>query len=88
MNVRKYRAAFLALVIPFVLGVFSSALHAAPNSGKITGVVMDGAGTPQMGATVIVTSAALLNSASVELLTNDRGNFRVDLGQRGIEKPL
>jgi len=75
VNVRKYRAAFLALVIPFVLGVSSSALHAAPNSGKITGVVMDGAGTPQMGATVIVTSAALLNSASVELLTNDRGRF-------------
>src|ERR1700733_11869895 len=36
---------------------------------------MGGAGTPQMGATVIVTSAALLNSASVELLTNDRGRF-------------
>lgn len=75
MNVRKYRGAFLALFFYIAIGVCSSALSAAPNSGKISGVVMDGAGTPQMGATVIVTSAALLNSASFELLTNDRGRF-------------
>jgi Carboxypeptidase regulatory-like domain len=75
VNVRKYRVAFLTLFFCIAIGVCSSALSAAPNSGKITGVVMDGAGTPQMGATVIVTSAALLNSASFELLTNDRGRF-------------
>jgi len=83
VNVRKYRAALLALrlclaigvTIAVTIGVCSSALNAAPNSGKITGVVVDGAGTPQMGATVIVTSSQLLNSASFELLTNDRGRF-------------
>jgi Carboxypeptidase regulatory-like domain len=75
VNARKYRVAFLALFFCIAIGVCSSALSAAPNSGKITGVVMDGAGTPQMGATVIVTSAALFNSASFELLTNDRGRF-------------
>lgn len=75
MKVRKYRAAFMALLGCLAIGVCSAALSAAPNSGKITGVVLDGAGTPQMGATVIVTSAALLNSASFELLTNDRGRF-------------
>jgi Carboxypeptidase regulatory-like domain len=75
VNVRKYRAVFLALFFCSAISVCSSALGAAPNSGKITGVVMDGAGTPQMGATVIVTSGALLNSASFELLTNARGRF-------------
>jgi hypothetical protein len=75
VNVRKYRAVLLAPFFCLAIGVCSSALRAAPNSGKITGLVMDGAGTPQMGATVIVTSAALLHSASFELLTNDRGRF-------------
>src|SRR5271155_4620040 len=45
---------------------------------------MDGAGTPQMGATVIVTSVALLNSASFELLTNDRGRFSTAALPSGI----
>ena len=75
MNVRKYRAAFSALLFCFALAACSSTLHAAPNSGKITGIVMDAAGTPQMGATVIVSSGQLLNFASFELLTNDRGRF-------------
>jgi hypothetical protein len=75
VNVREYRAARWALFFCLVLGVCSSSLRAAPNSGKITGVVMDGAGTPQMGATVIVTSVQLLNSTSFALLTNDRGRF-------------
>jgi len=73
-----YRAAFMALSFCFALGVCSSTLLAAPNSGKITGVVLDGAGTPQMGATVIITSAQLLSSASFELLTNDRGRFSAE----------
>ena len=75
MNVRKYRAAFSALLFCFALAACSSTLHAAPNSGKITGIVMDAAGTPQMGATVIVSSGELLNFTSFELLTNDRGRF-------------
>jgi carboxypeptidase family protein len=84
VNVRKYRVAFTALLFCLAIGVCSSTLTAAPNSGKITGVVMDGAGTPQMGATVIVTSAALLNSASFELLTNDRGRFSTAALPSGI----
>jgi hypothetical protein len=36
---------------------------------------MDVSGTPQLGATVIVTSAQLLSVNSLELLTNDRGRF-------------
>jgi hypothetical protein len=84
VNVRKYRAVFLALLFCFATSVCSSTLNAAPNSGKITGVVMDGAGTPQMGATVIVTSATLLSSTSFELLTNDRGRFSTAALPSGI----
>jgi hypothetical protein len=52
---------------------------AAPNSGKISGVVLDSSGTPQMGATIFVTSDQLLKLSSTELLTNDRGRFSTDL---------
>jgi hypothetical protein len=59
-----------SLVCAFVLP-----LHAAPNAARIAGVVVDPAGTPQMGATVVVSSERLLNSSSIRLLTNDRGRF-------------
>jgi hypothetical protein len=66
-----------------VFGVFLFLLAmpamAAPNSGKISGVVLDSSGTPQMGATIFVTSDQLLKLSSVELLTNDRGRFSTDL---------
>ena len=47
------------------LAIFGAAcapcrLHAAPNAGRISGVVVDPAGTPQMGATVLVSSEQLL----------------------------
>ena len=51
----------------------------APNSGKISGVVLDSSGTPQMGATIFVSSDQLLGSSAVELLTNDRGRFSTAL---------
>ena len=51
----------------------------APNSGKISGVVLDSAGTPQMGATISVTSDQLFKLSPVELLTNDRGRFSTSL---------
>lgn len=47
----------------------------APNSGKISGVVLDSSGTPQLGATVFVTADRLMSAAPLELLTNDRGRF-------------
>jgi len=51
-------------------------LAAAPhNVGKIAGVVVDPAGTPQMGATVMISSEALLGAAPIQLFTNDRGRF-------------
>jgi Carboxypeptidase regulatory-like domain len=51
----------------------------APNSGKISGIVLDSSGTPQMGATIFVSSDQLLGSSAVELLTNDRGRFSTAL---------
>ncbi|MGA8037179.1 MAG: carboxypeptidase-like regulatory domain-containing protein [Candidatus Acidiferrales bacterium] len=64
-----------------VLGALVCALAftvgAAPDGGKISGVVVDGSGTPQMGATVLVTSDQLFSNLSYELLTNDRGKFNL-----------
>jgi hypothetical protein len=65
----------LGVVLCLVLCAVSAPLAGAPNSGKITGLVVDAAGTPQMGATVVVTADQLVNSLSFELLTNDRGRF-------------
>jgi hypothetical protein len=70
---RLRRVAFLGVVVcalAFTAG-------AAPDGGKITGVVVDAGGVPQMGATVVVTSDALFAASSFQLLTNDRGKFSV-----------
>ena len=48
---------------------------AAPGASKISGVVVDPAGTPQMGATVLISSEQLISGSPVQLLTNDRGRF-------------
>jgi hypothetical protein len=48
---------------------------AAQREGKIAGLVIDGKGTPQMGATVAVASEQALNPQSLNLLTNARGRF-------------
>jgi hypothetical protein len=68
---RLCRVAFLgALVCALALTA-----AAAPDGGRISGVVVDAGGTPQMGATVVVTSDKLFANLSYELLTNDRGKF-------------
>ncbi|MGA8145738.1 MAG: carboxypeptidase-like regulatory domain-containing protein [Candidatus Acidiferrales bacterium] len=73
MNLRSIRVPALS----FGLLVLACALPlaAAPNSGKISGVVMDPTGTPQMGATVSISAENLLAFSPTELLTNDRGRF-------------
>ena len=75
MNRLTIRAMGLGVVLCLVLCAVSAPLAAAPNSGKITGVVIDSAGTPQMGATVVVTADRLVSDISFQLLTNDRGRF-------------
>lgn len=66
-----------ALGLGLALSVFALPLAAAPHAGKIAGVVVDPAGTPQMGATLLVTAEQFHSTARLELLTNDRGRFSV-----------
>lgn len=80
MILRSIRALGLALLV----SLCAAPLPAAPNSGKISGIVVDPAGTPQMGATVLVSSEQLLRSANVELLTNDRGRFSTAVLPEGL----
>jgi hypothetical protein len=71
VNPRSIRVLGFGLLMFFV----ALPLAAAPNSGKISGVVMDPSGTPQMGASVSITAENLLTFAPAEFLTNDRGRF-------------
>jgi Carboxypeptidase regulatory-like domain len=50
-------------------------IAAAQHEGKISGLVVDGQGIPQMGATVLVASEQALNPRSLNLLTNVQGRF-------------
>jgi Carboxypeptidase regulatory-like domain len=47
----------------------------AQTEGRISGVVVDAKGTPQMGATVLVASEQQPGPPSLDLLTNGRGRF-------------
>ena len=53
----------------------ASPLAATPNTGAISGVVVDGTGTPQMGAAVLISSEKIAASRPLRLLTNDLGHF-------------
>jgi Carboxypeptidase regulatory-like domain len=50
-------------------------IAAAQHEGKISGMVVDGQGVPQMGATILIASEEALNPRSLNLLTNARGRF-------------
>ena len=75
MSLRVIRSSIFGVL----LCLFPLSAIGAPNSGKISGVVLDSSGTPQMGATIFVSSDQLLGSSAVELLTNDRGRFSTAL---------
>ncbi|HJY87408.1 MAG TPA: carboxypeptidase-like regulatory domain-containing protein [Candidatus Acidoferrales bacterium] len=49
--------------------------QAAPGFGRLSGVVVDPSGTPQMGASVLVAAEGTGASKALELLTNERGQF-------------
>ena len=73
-----------ALAICCLAGICAWPLAAAPGSGKITGVVVDPSGTPQLGATVTVISEQLANASPVQLFTNDRGRFATAMLPAGL----
>jgi len=74
LNLRSIRAMGLG----FFACLCALPVLAAPNAGKISGIVLDPAGTPQMGATVLVASETILAASPIRLLTNDRGRFSTD----------
>ncbi len=66
----------LALTLTsFLIGANTSAAPAGTAAGKLSGVVRDSAGTPQMGATVEIVPEAAVKAASLGLLTNPQGIF-------------
>jgi hypothetical protein len=75
VNRPMIRAMGLGILFCLAWCAIPARLAAAPNSGKITGLVVDSAGTPQMGATVVVSADQLASNLSFQLLTNDRGRF-------------
>ncbi len=72
MNFRLIRA-FLPVMAVLALAV--SSLAAEPRMGRISGVVLDEAGMPQMGATVVIASESLIAADGVHLFTNGNGRF-------------
>lgn len=71
MNLRAVRL----FVFGCVVCLTAMPAESAPNSGKISGVVVDASGTPQMGATVIISPEKVLIPLQVKTQTNDRGGF-------------
>jgi hypothetical protein len=70
--VRRHRTPLLGLLATLTLAVTTSAqsLH-----GKLSGIVVDPQGMPQMGATVTVLPEADLPTQVLTVVTNDRGLF-------------
>ena len=59
--------------------IAAASAHAAPQSlGKLSGAVVDPAGVPQMGATVLVLAEDQASAAAAQLLTNQRGLFNTE----------
>jgi carboxypeptidase family protein len=56
----------------------------AAGLGSISGLVVDPTGTPQMGATVLISGEALITTAPEELLTNVSGRFVSDTLRPGL----
>jgi hypothetical protein len=59
----------------FAVGANTSAAQTRAAAGKLSGVVRDSTGTPQMGASVEIVPEAAIRAASFGLLTNTQGIF-------------
>jgi len=58
-----------------LIAIVISPLAADSRMGRISGLVLDESGVPQMGATVVIASHSLVASAPLRLFTNGRGHF-------------
>lgn len=75
---------FCALGLLLSLGLAANPAAAGPRSGRISGVVIDIGGTPQLGATVFIASEQLSRSSTIDLLTNDQGRFSTNTLPTGL----
>ncbi len=82
MSLRAIRVLGLSCFVCLMAHPAASA--PAPNASKISGVVVDPGGTPQMGATVLVSSEQLVGASPVQLLTNDHGRFSTAMLPAGL----
>jgi len=73
-RLRTWGALILTLTCLSV-GADPSTAQAKAAAGKLSGVVRDSAGTPQMGATVEIVPEAAIKAASLGFLTNTQGIF-------------
>jgi len=74
----SYRNTGKILSMLGLLGVVALPLAAASRSGRISGLVRDESGVPQMGATVVIISHALISSGParpIRLFTDAEGRF-------------
>ena len=80
MKQERLRAlgAFILMLTCFSVGANTSAAQVKAAAGKLSGVVRDSAGTPQMGATVEIVPEGVVRAASFGLLTNTQGIFHGD----------
>jgi hypothetical protein len=67
----KLRALIPALLLPLL----ALTAAGAPASGRIAGLVVDGAGTPQMGATISIAPELVDGSRPPDIFTDARGRF-------------
>lgn len=75
MNPMFSGKAIRATGLGFLVCLLAAPLAIAGSGGRISGVVLDSAGTPQMGATVLLTPESELTGSTVKLLTDDHGRF-------------
>jgi hypothetical protein len=74
-RLRAWGALILALTCCSI-GANTSSAQAKAAAGKLSGIVRDTTGTPQMGATVEIVPEAAMKAASLGLLTNMQGIFQ------------
>lgn len=71
----KHRVTRIVIPLLGLLALAASPLAADSRMGKISGVVLDQSGVPQMGATVVIASHLLIAPTALQLFTNERGRF-------------
>jgi hypothetical protein len=70
------RALAVACALALALGTTMATTSAADSTyGKLSGLVVDPAGTPQMGANVVLLAEGLRSSYRLDLFTNQHGGF-------------